>query len=85
MAQEADAAMRAVSEGAGKRENRCAVTVLMGRVAAVITRTSTRAVQKRQVRKRTHCTPDVKATMVRLVGAVVEPEQEDEALADDEF
>ena len=62
MAKGADAAVRASSEAMGTMENRHAVTVrleLMGRLASVITRTSTRAVQKRSLRKRTHAKPDL--------------------------
>ena len=58
---------------------------LMGRLAAVIKRTSTRAVQKRHMRKRTPASPDWSATMVRQVLTAVEPEQDNDEFGDDGF
>ena len=55
----------------------------MGRLAAVITRTSARAVQKRQMRKRTQSTLDLSAPMVRQVLISVELDQDNEKLGDD--
>ena len=86
MAKGADAAMRPSVKLWGKGRTRDAVTVrpeLVGRLAAVITRTSTRAVQKRQMKKRTFATPDLSATMVRQMFLAVEPEQDDEELGED--
>ena len=86
MAKGADAAMRPSVKLWGEGRTRDAVTVrleLVGRLAAVITRTSTRAVQKRQMKKRTFATPDLSATMVRQMFLAVEPEQDDEELGED--
>ena len=77
MAKGADAAMSAVCEAVGKRENTDAVTVrveFMGRLAAVITRAATRAVQKRLAKKRNVTTSDLPVTIVRQVTTAVEPQ-----------
>ena len=76
MAKGADAAM--------KRESMDAATLrveFMGRLAAVITRTATRAVQKRQAKQRNGTTSDLPAMIVRQVLTAVEQElNEDEEL-----
>ena len=81
MTKGADVAMRAICEAVGKSENTDAVTVrveFMGRLAAVITRAATRAVQKRVAKKRNVTTSDLPATIVRQVMTVVEPEMDEE-------
>ena len=53
MAKDADAAMRAICDAVGKKENTDATTVrveFLGRLAAVTTRAATRAVQKRMTK-----------------------------------
>ena len=76
--------MRAICEAVGKRKSMDAATVrveFMGRLAAVITRTATRAVQKRLATQRNGTTSDLPAMIVRQVLTAVEPEvNEDEEL-----
>ena len=50
----------------------------MGRLAAVISRAATRAVQKRLAKKRHVTTSDLPATIVRQVMTAVEPEMDEE-------
>ena len=81
MAKGADAAMRAICEAVGKRENTDAVMVrveFMGRLAAVNTRAATRAVQKRLAKKRNVTTFDLPTSIVRQVMTAVEPEMDEE-------
>ena len=75
MAKDANAAMRAICDAVGKKENTDATTVrveFLGRLAAVTTRAATRAVQKRTTKKPAGTTSDLPA--VRQVMRAVEPE-----------
>ena len=70
MAKDANAAMRAICDAVGKKENTDATTVrveFLGRLAAVTTRAATRAVQKRTTKKRTGTASDLPAMTVRQV------------------
>ena len=81
MAKDANAAMRAICDAVGKKENTDATTVrveFMGRLAAVTTRAATRAVQKRTTKERTETASDLPAMTVRQVLRAVEPEIDQE-------
>ena len=84
MAKSAGAAIRAICEAVFKRESLDAATVrveFMGRLAAVISRTATRSVQKRLAKQRNGTTSDLPAVIVRQVSTAVEPDlNEDEEL-----
>ena len=88
MAKEADAAMRAICEAVGKRENTDAVTVrveFLGRLAAVTTRAATRAAQKRLAKIRVTTTSDLPAMTHRQVMRAVELEMDEEELGVEEL
>ena len=81
MAKGTDAAMRAICGAVGKRESMDAATVrveFVGRLAAVITRTATRAVQKRLAKQRHVITSDLPTMFVRQVLTAVELEMNEE-------
>ena len=82
MAKDAHAAMRAICEAVGKKENTDATTVrveFLSRLAVVTTRAATRAVQKRTTKKRTETASDLPAMTVRQVLRAVETEIDQEA------
>ena len=82
MAKDAHAAMRAICEALGTKENTDATTVrveFLSHLAAVTTRAATRAVQKRTTKKRTETASDLPAMTVRQVLRAVEPEIDQEA------
>ena len=81
MAKGADAAMRAICGAVEKREGMDAATVpveFVGRLAAVITRTATRAVQKRLAKQRHGIMSDLPTMIVRQVLMAVELEMNEE-------
>ena len=82
MVKDAHAAMRAICDAVGKKENTDATTVrveFLSRLAAVTTRAATRAVQERTTKKRTETASDLPAMTVRQVLRAVEPEIDQEA------